>query len=937
MQGIGKLYSSRSSDSHGNVYISTKGKVIMLQNEDLVWSVDPVNPKDEVIDVKYIYAPNLKIIQLLVNKATNMLHIRQISIGIFSKVGIDWSTYLGISYKANDFSIPRITLIDKTIYIFTKTDKLLVIINQNNGIILEVNKILENSNENFILLFKRKSIEVLTHSSSSSEIIHSYLNSTIKDNMSIINRFKIPTSIQLIIYDSSMIINKNETWTLFCLVVNFNSRIQLLTINLNENLEISAHLSNLNLEVNINKIKSLKLTNFADDKLAITLNNNTNILKGFVNYPVISQNMQNPFIIYSKEENHYNLFSLSYCDLSKSVDIQVILNFKFQKKSQPLNFNLKFDNKAINHGNIHYLSMISRSRIVIQWQDYLIGIIEINCSMTECQDPIWINFYEEGFLLSKTQKNEYTLYTPIDYKNNPINIASLTIKQNLLTAEHIYMPKAFRNEYSTNGNLLFIINTEIRRVYAFNITNGRLLWINSILEDIEFEQSMLLKYNIYLIDSSINNILKNDSPLLIVATGLNIYKINIFNGEIMDRIEVNEIIGDYKFVMISSYRNIGRPLINPKLLIIGDTNKPIQVINLGQSYTKSEFYSDIFILYNKRSISGYMLNKNEDIKHIWEFTLNFSRDSNEEIEIMTTPQCPDCKGIPAIVTVDSDIVHKYDNPNLLFILSNKLKVFIIDGLTGNLHYTTILPEILRPPFTVSFSSNIIILTAFHSLHQTQIIITFEMYYEYDKNDIELNYLNKIKSVILYFTTKESSKILDSEIIQRNPYIIQTQILYPFESPITSATISNTAESITPKMLLIASKQGGIIEGIPEEIISPRRPNSFIVKSEFAKAIEIKEYPPYKPVESTHFKIPINVFSIKEIITIPDMGSESTSILVCFGTDSLLVLPFQPSTSFDSLPKDFKKFNIVAALLLSTFITIAALIKSKLKSGEIGWN
>ncbi|OII71583.1 hypothetical protein cand_032960 [Cryptosporidium andersoni] len=935
MQGIGKLYSSRSSDSHSSVYISTKGKVIMLQDEDLIWSIDPVNPKDEVVDVKYIYAPNLKIIQLLVNKATNMLHIRQISIGISSKVGIDWSTYLGISYETDDFSIPRITLIDKTIYIFTKTGKLLVMVNQNNGIILEINKILENSSENFILLFKRKSIEVLTHSSS--EIIHSYLNSTIKDNMNIINRFKIPTSIQLIIYDSSIIINKNETWTFSCLVVNSNLRIQLLTINLSGNSEVSVHLNNLNLEVNMNQIKPLKLTNFAGDELAITLNNNTNILKGFVNYPVISQNMQNPFIIYSKEGDHYNLFSLSYCDLSKSVDIQVILNFKFQERNQPLNFNLKFDNKAINHGNIHYVSMISSSRIIIQWQDYLIGIIEIDCNITGCQDPIWINFYEEGFLLSKAEKNKYTLYTPIDYKDNLINLANLKIKQNILTAKHIYMPEAFRNESSTNGNLLFIINTGIRRVYAFNITSGRLLWVNSILEDVELEQSILLKYNIYLVDSSINNILKSDNPFLIVVAGLNIYKINIFNGEIMDRIKVNEIIGDYKFVMISSYRNIGRPLINPKLLVIGDTNKPIQVINFGQSHTKSEFYSDIFILYNKRSISGYMLNKSGDIKHIWEFTLNFSRDSNEEIEIMTTPQCPDCKGIPAIVTVDSDIVHKYDNPNLLFILSNKLKVFIIDGLTGNLHYTTILPEILKHPFTVSFHSNIIILTAFHSLHQTQVIITFEMYYEYDKSDIELNYLNKIKSVILYFTTKEPSKIWDSEIIQKNPFVIQTQILYPFESPITSATISNTAESITPKMLLIASKQGGIIEGIPEEIISPRRPNPLIVKSEFAKAIEIKEYPAYKPVESTHFKIPINVFSIEEITTIPDMGSESTSILVCFGTDSLLVLSFQPSTPFDNLPKDFKKSNIIAALFLSTFITVATLIKYKLKSGEIGWN
>ncbi|KAH7063147.1 hypothetical protein B0J12DRAFT_159393 [Macrophomina phaseolina] len=318
------------------------------------------------------------------------------------------------------------------------------------------------------------------------------------------------------------------------------------------------------------------------------------------------------------------------------------------------------------------------------------------------------------------------------------------------------------------------------------------------------------------------------------------------------------------------------------------------------------------------------------IKGFWsgsELAWTFAPATGERILSVTPRPANDPVASIGKVLGDRRVLYKYLNPNLVFVTAvaepGILSVYLLDSVSGALLWqashegvdTTqnIATALSENWLTYSFTLGS--LEAPSKGHQLVVAEFFESTLPNDRGPFGAasNY-----SAIRPFAgvVGESAK----------PHVLSQT--YHIPEPISHMAVTQTAQGITSKWLLVTLPQSNSIVGIPRQILDPRRPVGRDPTPEEA-AEGLMRYAPvieFNPAQYLNHQR--EVLGIKSVITSPAL-LESTSLVFAYGLD-VFGTRVSPSFAFDILGKGFNRFQLlttVAALFVGVLF-VAPLVRRK---------
>lgn len=319
-----------------------------------------------------------------------------------------------------------------------------------------------------------------------------------------------------------------------------------------------------------------------------------------------------------------------------------------------------------------------------------------------------------------------------------------------------------------------------------------------------------------------------------------------------------------------------------------------------------------------------------EIKGFWsesELAWRFAPAGGERILGVTPRPVNDPVASIGKVLGDRRVLYKYLNPNLVLVTAvadpDILSVYLLDTVSGALLWQashegvdttqTIATALSENWLTYSFTLGS--LETPSKGHQLVVAEFFESDLPNDRGPFGAasNY-----SAIRPFAgvVGESAK----------PHVLSQT--YHIPEPISHMAVTQTAQGITSKWLLVTLPQSNSIVGIPRQILDPRRPVGRDPTAEEA-AEGLMRYTPvieFNPAQYLNHQR--EVLGVKKVITSPAL-LESTSLVFAYGMD-VFGTRVSPSFAFDILGKGFNRFQLlttVAALFVGVLF-VAPLVRRK---------
>ncbi|KAI5956497.1 hypothetical protein KGF54_000972 [Candida jiufengensis] len=283
----------------------------------------------------------------------------------------------------------------------------------------------------------------------------------------------------------------------------------------------------------------------------------------------------------------------------------------------------------------------------------------------------------------------------------------------------------------------------------------------------------------------------------------------------------------------------------------------------------------------------------------WSFHFN-----DPVVQIATIPKASKISSV-GIPLVDKSILYKYLNRNLITIITmeENLKLYLIDGITGDLLYT--------------YSS------------QNEIIDPNSISLVIDDNWIVYSYftisprLEQRINVIDLFSNKQNSKITK---ISKQSFIYPERIL--------KLSSTQSKHGITIKSIVVLTESGSIVE-IPKFILNSRRPTTEMKQDDFGNDFKLFPYDPIVPKNHNqviNHKYQLNSTNGK--LLVKPTQYESSSVVCYFNSQNQFCSILKPSLSFDLLNKKFEKGKLIGTiviLIVGYLVSKPYVNKKKLKS------
>ncbi|KAK9173966.1 Protein of unknown function (DUF1620) family protein [Cryptosporidium meleagridis] len=921
--GIDSIYSV-IDHSENTLFFFENGRVISTKNAEILGNIQEYSPQDQLSD--FIRIRNDSFI-ILVKQFNNRATLRKIKVNYLGEINLNWDLEL-------DVSISKFT--KKLFYlpgkILLTIDNHYFVIEESNGRIL---KQFSLSTHKIFLLFHNDEMNkqlTIVYNELKNEIeIYDFIPLYKNLNENPRHEIKIDPE-KKILYNSGIITSNGENR-----IVNFlftiNENIGLFTYNIDENNEnyfySKVNMSSFN-NVSSSILGELTLRQIRNSEMGITLtkkkynkgyqifhifeSNPSYILESFSS---VNDNVQssNAMIIQNEENDSRFVVIISYNDLTNILSITTIFNyFTPIRDNKIFRYNLKIEyfNKSnkIVHGPIVNLMYSANMGLLLQWDDSLLVSISLNCDETtlKCFEPK-INGIYEGVISSSTDpeyfKNNFLFY--LNQGNRTYNLGNTISYKNssFINGENLYNYLDYSKSNLNMmlfGTIMFTINKYFS-VFAYNIDNQRIIWRNDSLR--QNNHLKLYKKKLF--------ILRKILPELVIVDQFSILRIEIHSGK---TISIQNFTDSSKLIVSTPPFTSNEQNINPLLILLDKNNKTLKFLDLDNKTINIKDKSYFYFTNESNIIKCYKIISGRDSEVHWQYLF----DPDETISVYSTPECDYCKSFPVIVDEKYNIINRFDYPYLLGVITSKKKVLLFNQINGNLIYSSFLPQMFEPPFTLEIFQNIMLITSYHSNHKVPVILIIELFqFIKEETNTGINMLDKFIFLISRKKNVKESKIYS----EKHVHIQESTFLYNYELPIDYSLLSRTSESLASKIILFGSEKSNVLECIPERLFTTLRPN----KSKKKNLIQNNNLPFYQSILSERTKFSTK-FNSKKIFSFPHEIYESKSKLLSVGFNSLEVFELYPNTSFDHLPYDFNYYNIINTLFLILTITVISIYFSK---------
>ncbi|CUV04572.1 unnamed protein product [Cryptosporidium hominis] len=921
--GIDSIYSV-IDHSENTLFFFENGRVISTKNADILGNIQEYSPQDQLID--FIRIRNESFI-ILVKQFNSRAVLRKIKVNNLGEINLNWDLELDVSiskFTRKLFYLPGKLLLTIGNHYF--------VINESNGRILEQFSL---STHKIFLFFHTDEMNkqlTIVYNELKNEI-EIYDSIPIDKNLNEYPRREIKIDPEKKILYNSGIITLNGKNRIMNLLFAINESIGLFTYNIDENNKnyfySKVNMSSFN-NICSSIFEELTLRQIKNSEMGITLtkkkynkgyqifhifeSNPSYILESFSS---INDNVQssNAMIIQDEENDSRFIVIISYNDLTNILSITTIFNyFTSIRDNKIFRYNLKIEyfnkNNKMVHGPIVNLMYSTNMGLLLQWDDSLLVSISLNCDGTilKCFKPK-INGIYEGVISSSADpdyfKNNILFY--LNRGNHTYNLGNTINYENssFINGAHLYN---YSNYSKSNlnvmifGTIMFTINKYFS-VFAYNIDNHQIIWRNDSLR--QKDHLKLYKKKLF--------VLRKILPELVIVDQSSILRIEILSGK---TISIESYIESSKLIVSTPPFTSNEQNINPLLILLDKHNKTLKFVGLDNKTVNIKDKSYFYFTNESNIIKCYKMISGYDSEVHWQYVF----DLDETISVYSTPECSYCKSFPVIVDEKYNIINRFDYPYLLGVITSKKKVLLFNQINGNLIYSSFLPQMFEPPFTLEIFQNIILITSFHSNHKVPVILILELFqFIKEETSTGINMLDKFIFLVSNKKNVKESKIYS----EKHVHVQETTFLYNYELPIDYSLLSRTSESLASKIILFGNERSNVLECIPERLFTTLRPN----KSKKKNLIHNSNLPFYQSILSERIKFSTK-FNSKKIFSFPHETYESKSKLLSVGFNSLEVFEIYPNTSFDLLPYDFNYYNIINTVFLILTITAISIYFSK---------
>ncbi|KAF7457927.1 ER membrane protein complex subunit 1 [Cryptosporidium felis] len=894
------------------------GRVISLKDNLVLGSLQEFSSGDQLVD--FVKVGDSSYV-LLIMRSNNSLIVRNMKVDFNGKILLNWDSEIDFL----QLTTKKMYYVSGLIYILLESDFL--IIDEYNGEIkrkrsfdLELTPFLlqfdEFNKPTNIFLFDKinNEIQIIDYNllftenkdSHPRNIIKMDPNAKIFTNSGILLKVENETVLNL------LFLNDNNIFGLF--TYNFERKI---ANTLLSNLDSSLINDELSLQIEMESIlryiepKKICLTltrykyNIGFPFLNIFETNRSFVLRSYS--PIInSVHSSLGLIIQGSPENSNYLTIINYNDMTSNLSFTSIFNYFLPvNENRIYRFNLKLEYKdnthKLWHGQIKCLVFTVNIGLIILFNDSTMVSLSLNCDNLhmKCERPKIIEIYEN--IISEIYSESLIFYDGKKFQNED-SIFKVN-SSNFFLGKDLY--QGFHDGYLTlnneiGGTILLTVNRHLS-IFAYDVKRDRIIWRN---DSLKVATNNVEKIRLFIVEDV------TDPELFVIADRYFITKISIRSGKTITQLNLPE---SSNLIISRSYK-MGDSLNSPLILLLDSKDNIVNIFDLSNLNMEPNNFrikenTYFYITFTENSISCFSVSSERESNLNWRYNL----EKQEGIVTFSTPFCGECESFPVIVSEMYDIINRFDFSFLLGVITNNRKVLIFNSINGNLLYSSILPDTFGPPYKFHINQNIIIITSFHTVHCTPVVVIFELYQFIEENSST----NIIDKLAFLFSREKNVKesIVDPE---RPIYVQQSLFIYNYELPIDYLLLSRTSKSITSKLIIFGSYESSIIEGIPEKLFTTLRPNHDGGSSRIING----NLPIYQPFISKRVKLPTKLTN-KKIFSIPN-SFESTSILISIGYNSFGAFEFYPNTSFDKLPDNFNFSSITYTLTLVISITIISI-------------
>ncbi|KAK2706224.1 ER membrane protein complex subunit 1-like [Artemia franciscana] len=315
------------------------------------------------------------------------------------------------------------------------------------------------------------------------------------------------------------------------------------------------------------------------------------------------------------------------------------------------------------------------------------------------------------------------------------------------------------------------------------------------------------------------------------------------------------------------------------------------------------------------SVVGYKVfhTPNEGISATVAWSLNLcdsDMPSSEHLSALVQKRPEENVHSPGRPLADRNVLYKYLNPNLFAVVvegkhpvhKSHVKVFLVDGVTGNIVYSTVHKRATGPVHIVH-SENWLVYSFYNEKMRRTEVTSVELYE------------GKERSSELFFTSFDDVKPM-----------VEVQA-YIFPAAISAMIETITHLGLTNKHILVAVPSRGILE-MPRSFLDPRRPTIHSNEPREGLIPYVPELP-IPPEGIINYNKTLG--PITGIRTDP-ADLESTCLVFVYGLDLFFTL-VMPSKTFDVLKDDFDHWlisTVLLGLIASSIVTRRLAAKKALR-------
>ena len=425
-----------------------------------------------------------------------------------------------------------------------------------------------------------------------------------------------------------------------------------------------------------------------------------------------------------------------------------------------------------------------------------------------------------------------------------------------------------RDEEFHIGSLLIYLDKERNVLVAKNVRDGTLFWtfqlplFGELLEFVPFgEQLTLISEKSYL-------------------------KINTRNGSLVSKTDFPHPVS--KIFQFSS-----------------DDSEPCIGVKEGSTYKvldcEKKPLNPYLVDQNKNTLQAFKL-ANESLLPTWEYG-----DDNENI-IAVQKNHEKVLNAVGIARYDKSILYKFLNPNLAAVVRSRgedLRLTLLDGVLGRFYYSSVVTseKTLIDSVQIVVRDNWVVLS-----------------YTVSGSSIE-------QRITIYDLFTDFKMAHQKEVSSFEEMLVNVSSkTYLFPEKIVALSATESKFGITTKSILALTEGGSLVE-IPKHILNSRRiDDRQMTQNDYLDDFRMSPYQPIiakDALKVLNHKHKLLIHSTDKILVLPT-ELESTAVVCMVNKLNDFCSVVQPSLSYDTLPKSFKKVTLLltlAALLAGYVVSL----------------